>query len=113
MLKIYGASDDLVELEGCVEDEIDCYDKWVQITVGYPEAEHGRASQGVKVIMRYAPKWVNAGVWSAEIFPIDEDVEIPWPVKVELSERKYSAQVVIDCPEGTPVTWKKIQKNTT
>lgn len=108
MLKIYGASDDLVELEGCVEDEIGCYDKWVEITVGYTEAEPGRDTQGVKVIMRYAPKWADAGVWTAEVFPLDEGVEIPWPVKIELSERKYSAQVVIDCPDGTPVKWKKI-----
>lgn len=109
MLKIYGASDDLVEIEGPGGDEIDCYNSGVEITVGYPEAAPGRDAQGVKVIMRYAPKWTDAAVWTAEVFPIDEDVDIPWPVSVSLAERGYSAQVLIDCPEDTPVKWRKVR----
>lgn len=109
MLKIYGASDDLVEIEGSIEDEINCYDASVEFTVGYPEPAPGRNIQGVKIIMRYAPKWANAGVWTAEIFPIDEDIDIPWPVSITLSERGYSAQVLVDCPIDTPVKWRKIK----
>ncbi len=50
MIKIYGASDDLVEIEGAShpsEDEIDCFDQDVQIAfadgtqikVGYPKSD--------------------------------------------------------------------------
>jgi len=108
VLKIYGASDDLVEIEGHFSEEVDCYDQNVLITVGWTEASAGKDSQGVHVLMRYAPKWVNAGVWTAEVSPIDEDVEIPWPVTVKLSERGYSAEVSILCPDDVPVSFKKL-----
>lgn len=107
-LRIYGASDDLVEIEGHFAEEVDCYDRSVLITVGWPEANAGRDSQGVYVLMRYAPKWVKTGVWTAEISPLDEDVEIPWPVTVSLGGRGYTAEVVIDCPDNVPVTFKKL-----
>ena len=32
MLKIYGYSDDLIEIEGQMEDEIDCYNATLRIT---------------------------------------------------------------------------------
>lgn len=110
MLKISGASDDIVCLDGHgIDDEVDCYDRNVLITVGWPEAAEGRDSQGLYVLMRYAPSWHPEGVWTAEVAPLDEDVEIPWPVTVTLGGRGYSAEVEIDLPEGVPVTWKKIQ----
>lgn len=108
-LVIYGASDDLVEIEGHFEEEVDCYDRAVRVTVGWPEASAGEDSRGVHVLMRYAPKWVETGVWTAEISPLDEDVEIPWPVTVKLGGRGYTAEVHIDCPEDVPVTFKKLK----
>lgn len=107
-LKIYGASDDLVEIEGHFSEEIDCYEKDVLITVGWPEAAAGKNSQGVFVVMRYAPSWVKSGVWTAEISPFDEDVEIPWTITVGLGGRGYSAEVSIDCPDDVPVKFKKL-----
>lgn len=109
MLKIYGASDDLVEIEGHVEDEIDCYNTSVVVTVGWKEAAPGRDAQGLHVKMTFAPKWTETGVWTAELSPLDEDVEIPWPVYVKLGGRGYSAEVLIDCPDDVPVTWKEVQ----
>lgn len=108
-LKIYGASDDLVEIEGHFTEEVDCYDKNVLITVGWPEASAGEESRGLQILMKYAPKWTDSGVWSAELAPLDEDVKIPWPVSVKLGERGYTVEVIIDCPDDVPVTFKKIK----
>lgn len=98
MLKIYGASDDLVELEGFIRDEVDCYDKPVQIKVGTDDS-------GLIITMRYG---VLGAVWSAELSQLDEDVPIPWPVTVVTQGRReddvgYSVAVCIDCPDDTPV----------
>ena len=105
MIKIFGASDDIVTYEQDGEtDEIGCYDKGVRFVIGHPEAAPGRDAAGVIVRMRYAPDGFE-GVWTAEIGPIDEDIEIPWPVTVTLGGRGYSALVTIDCPKDTPLTW--------
>lgn len=109
MLEIYGASDDLVELEGHISDEIDCYDRNVVITVGRINVDSPQASRGVYVIMRYSPSYLNNGCWTAEIAPLEENAGIPWPIKVELEpNRRYSVLVKIDCPNDVPVSWKKI-----
>ena len=101
MIILYGASDDLVEIEGDVQEEIGCYEKAVLVTIGRPEVDLGQNAYGVQVRMSYGDE---AGVWAARIAPIDEDVPIPWPVRV--SAWGYSAHVVVECPPGTPVTWR-------
>ena len=60
MLTIYGGSDDLVELEGIVRDELDTSD--VVITVGWPDGDPSKDldPQGVRVRMQYAPDWQDA-----------------------------------------------------
>lgn len=98
MLRISGHSDDVVCLEGIVSDEIG--DRMVVI-VGNPDAQEGQDAYGIKVKMRY----VNGGVWAATVEPIGEDVKCPWDVKVEV--HKYTSIVTIDCPEGTPVKWRR------
>jgi len=131
MLKIYGSSDDLVELEGvcnmmrtcpkcgrdidepseCIvgdgTDEIDTGSRPCAIIVG--DVENG----GVVVKMRYEES-VTSGCWSAEIAQLGENVPIPWPVQVitMLSSRAdggvpYSVKVTIDAPHKTPVRWEK------
>ena len=70
MLKIYGASDDLVEIEGHVVDEIDCYDSNVILTVGWLDEKTPQASRGLYVIMRYSPSHLGNGCWSAELAPL-------------------------------------------
>ena len=100
MIAIYGASDDLVEIEaeGPYGDEIGCFDDSVTIEVG------DRQSGGLRVVMEYATARADAaGVWSAAVSPLDEDVPIPWPVRVVLAERGYSPVVEIDCPSDTKI----------
>ena len=109
MLKIYGASDDLVEIEGPGGDEVDCYDSSVLITIGWPEAQAGKDAKGLVVRMRYGSPGFG-GTWSAEVGQIDEDFPIPWPVRIEVAERPYSALVIVDCPDDTPVSWKVEEK---
>ena len=103
-LKIYGHSDDLVEIDGDVRDEVDCYDKGVNLVVGRAEAIEGKNAEGLRVGMRYG----KGGCWEARISPIDEDVPCPWPVSVTVE--RYTAVVTIDCPPGTPIAWKKVAR---
>jgi hypothetical protein len=97
MLKIYGHSDDLVEIEGVHEDEIGCYDQSVILMVGTESA-------GVIVEMNYE----NDGCWSAKLKRVGEGCPIPWNISIvpeqrlDLSEG-YSIAVKIDCPAGVPV----------
>ncbi len=100
MLEIYGSSDDLVELEGMVTDEIGCYDRWAVITVG--NSEGGLIVRGIYGI----PRQTKEAVWSFAIEPISEDVPIPWPISIELDKNGYSPRIKIDCPPLTPVTYE-------
>lgn len=89
MVKIYGVSDDLVEIEGSYykEDEIGCYDSDVRIRfvdgtvirVGYPKADaaiwwievekHGAAKQFLDVCYDE-----DAEIYS-DIFEIDAEIK--------------------------------------
>jgi hypothetical protein len=96
-LRIYGASDDLIEIEGDVREEIGSYDKDCTIQIG-------DKTGGLLVTMSYGKR--GTACWSAEISLIDEGIPIPWPVTVCLGEScEYSAQVDIYCPADTPVKW--------
>lgn len=96
-MKIYGASDDLVEIEDCnAHDEIGCYGGMVRLLVGTPTA-------GLYVVMQYAGGRVPGGVWHATIAQVDEGIAIPWPVNIDVTQRGYSVEVNIDCPKETPV----------
>jgi hypothetical protein len=101
MLTMYGGSDDLVELEGIVVDEISMFGDGVVVTVGDPE------TGGVLVKWRYAQG--PGSTWSAEINMFDEGVPVPWMVsvkhRIKREEVGYSVVVSIDCPKGTPVSW--------
>lgn len=108
MLKIYGASDDLVEIEGHVTDEIGCYDKNVLLTIGWPNEETPQMGRGLYVLMRYSPPHFNHGCWTAELSPLEEEAEIPWPVSIKLGRRGYTVEINIECPDDVPVSWKKI-----
>lgn len=99
-LEIWGASDDLVELRGGIDDEVDCWDRTVSFSVGDP------LSGGVVVEMDYGA----GGVWAATLRQFDEDVPIPWPVAISVAERGYSVLVRIECPPNTPVAWTKRDK---
>lgn len=55
MIKVYGCSDDLVEIEGDIEDEIGCYDRDVRIDF----------RDGTKILVGYGKP--GLGVWRIEV----------------------------------------------
>lgn len=95
-MRIYGASDDLIEVEG--HDRADEYNgDRLRFTIG------DRAG-GVVVLMEYANARVTEeGCWHATICQIAEDVPIPWPTHIEVASSGYSVEVAIGCPNDTPV----------
>lgn len=100
-LTIYGSSDDLVELEGEVREEINA---------DHAEIRIGTDLCGLVVTADYAPRKAGGAVWRLAVEQVDEDVPLPWPVRVE-PRHAYSPQVVIDCPPGTTVTWTPMESD--
>ncbi len=109
MIKIYGTSDDLVEIEGHpAGDEVNCYEKDVLITIG-------NAGGGLLIRMSYAPRFSGApgvaegafGCWSAEIAQVTEDTPILWPVTI--TREKYSVCVNVDAPPETPLVFAAVK----
>ena len=122
MIRIYGGSDDLCEVEGISlhanedskggsgvakagtsPDEIGCYDLDVQFVIGYPEARAGDDAHGIRVWLHYT----DLGVWAVSVMPIEEDIACRFPVSVRV--KGYSAVAEIDAPDGTPVTYVKVE----
>lgn len=107
MIRIYGASDDLIEIEGDVEEGI------CRVSGKGPSITIGGREGGVVVRMTYGHG--DSGVWAAFVRQIDENVPIPWSVTIDVAPAPhryppggcgYSTRVSIDCPPETPVTWK-------
>lgn len=108
MLRIYGCSDDLVEVES--DDSPTDVNEYsppdggaVRFTIGWSEAAIGRDAAGVEVTMSYG----SMGVWSAEVGQMDDGAKIPWPITIGQHDggrdRFYSVGVIVGCPPGTPV----------
>lgn len=96
---IYGASDDLVEIEGCEgADEFSVYDETWRGDLIAPNGE------AIRVHLIYD------GCWHVALGQVIEDVQFPdWPVRYSQQKRHdgsdgYSARVEIDAPEGTCLT---------
>jgi hypothetical protein len=99
MISIYGHSDDVVVLEGDVQDEVGP-GRMIQF---------GDGQRGVKVTFKYAAAKKSGAVWRASIEQIDEGVPM-FPVTIGEAEpaglpepKVYSVKVTVDCPPGTPV----------
>ena len=97
MISISGHSDDVVCINGDVNDEIAA---GRTITVG-------DATRGVKVIFKYAPGKNSGPVWRASVQQINEGVPM-FPVSIveaptSVGSLTYSVQVNIDCPKDTSV----------
>ncbi len=96
-VKVYGASDDLVEIEGIpVPDEIGAWDREVAVRIG--------GDNGLVVKNRHDGKigWIT----SVHMGPrVDDGDPLLWPVSVEMSPTGYSLAVIVECPDGTPVEW--------
>lgn len=91
-ITIYGASDDLVEVEGAISDEFQAYGPWAgtlrspdgdELTV---EAEFGRPG---------APADWTIGIRSTATYPA-------WPIHfAERPDREGDPALVIEVPDGT------------
>jgi hypothetical protein len=114
MIRVYGASDDLVEVEGHDKiSEIDCYGRDIILVFG--DAETG----GVALRVSYNPHFKAAqraedkdppgwACWSIEIVQLADECPIPWPISVTHETRQYSrigytVVVSIDAPSATPL----------
>lgn len=112
MLRLSGSSDDLVCLEGVLEDEIEALDRIVRLVVGGTPDEATPAA-GVVVDLEYGGAGCGA-VWSARVMQVAEGAPIPWDVRfvvaapVSTHATPYSVAVELDCPAGTVVrAWRR------
>lgn len=94
---VYGASDDLVEIEGINgADEFNCDGKWV----GVLEAPDGGTA------LLYVDYRDN-GCWTVTIGRFEEEYALPaWPVVFTANDKecKYSTYATITVPDGTTIT---------
>lgn len=93
-LRIYGASDDCVELEGAIDDEfyVDGDDRWTGLLT---------APDGMRILV-FAE--YTRGTWAVGAGSFDEDIPFPdWPVSIVPGANTYSAMLVIEVPVGTIV----------
>ena len=99
MISVYGYSDDVVCIEGDVDDEVS---PGHTITVGTNE-------RGVRITFKYSASKRSGAVWRGSVEQIDEGIPM-FPVIISEAEpsgfpdpRSYSVKLTIDCPTGTPV----------
>lgn len=93
-LRFYGASDDLVEVEGDVREEYN------------PGYETGRwegvvtdaSGHRLLVVVTYA----QSGTWAVGIAPVEEGLALPenWTYDFALLDSDYSVTLTIDGPEA-------------
>lgn len=113
MIRIYGASDDYVCIEGpsLTLGEKDWHDEvnpGRMITIGTPE-------RGMYVTFRYAVNKKSGAVWRGCVEQLEEGIPM-FPLTVVEAEpggfpdpKSYSVMFVIDCPNDTPINAGKTQ----
>lgn len=90
-LRFYGASDDLLECEGAIREEIGCFNK--------PGVYHLKSEDGELLIVGY---YLDSGLWSIGVSQVAENIPLPaWPVTYSVHECGYSPQVTILVPDDT------------
>src|SRR4051794_32016754 len=93
--RFYGASDDLVEVEGAITDEFSTpRGKWTGVLV---------APNGSRLAVH--ARYTDRGTWMLGVHQT-EDVEPlpPWVITIRTAaegECRYSVTLVVDAPEGT------------
>lgn len=89
-LTIYGASDDLIELEGAIDDEysIGSADDWEAIITA--------DDKEIRVFAAY----LSCGVWAVSAAPVEDGVPMPdWNIRLENApDNDYSSALVMDLP---------------
>jgi hypothetical protein len=103
MITIYGASDDLVEVDGCEgADEFGAYGSKANEVNWHGDlvAPGTGAAEQMRVTAIYD------GCWHFAIGQVDEDVPLPpWGTGIgQHPEVSYSALLSIDAPAGTRLT---------
>jgi hypothetical protein len=93
-IRIYGASDDLIEVEGCENaDEFNSYEKGPAVWRGDLRAPNG------EVMRAHA---VFDGCWSVALGQADEEPMPTWPISIQQHRSiTYSVMAEIDAPDGT------------
>ena len=96
MLNIYGASDDLVEVEGPMPA---CNEHGEPCTIVVGNIEKTR----LVVHVSYGNNgWQMTTHLDGKEFEDDAAV-LPWPITLGVSDRGYSPELRIDCPDDTHV----------
>jgi len=99
-VRIYGVSDDLVEIEGDIEGA-DEYPVNSDITTVFTMVAPDGGT--ALIYVDYRPN----GVWSVAISRYEEDYKIPeWNARTVSEDKdcRYSATLILDVPEGTVIT---------
>ena len=98
-LFIYGASDDLVELEGAIHEEYD---------INYDTGAGMLTLEGAGEFLQIACRYGGHGVWTFAPIPREDDVMPEWGIKISFEEpaRSYSQLLTLDVPEGTKAAFK-------
>jgi hypothetical protein len=94
-IRIYGASDDLIEVEGCEgADEFNSYQPGPVMWSGNLRAPDGEQMRAHVVF---------DGCWSIALGQVDEADPLPeWPISIrQHTNTHYSTMVEIDAPDGT------------
>ena len=99
---IYGASDDLIEIEGSTLPEPDEFSPAPKDpgVVKIEDTEGGR----LLVFVQYAANGLSP-CWMIGLSQVDEDDPLPaWPMRWSIAERGYSLSLEIDLPDGSIIT---------
>ena len=107
-LKFYGASDDLFEMDGELQEEIGCF--------RHGAAYHLKASDGEMIVYGlYAPKETKGASWVVGVSLVDEGIPLPpWPMRYETGPangypdpQPYSPMLIIETPDDVSVSEAK------
>lgn len=97
-VKFYGASDDLVEIEGIKGEDEFYFHPTCESEKGIGLSQAFLVGSGAGGLKVYA---IYDGCWHFSIGPIDEDIEMPqWPIRYSLYESGYSVLLEIDVPDN-------------
>jgi hypothetical protein len=96
-IRFYGASDDLLEIEGAITEEVSDVNGRIEVMLTGPE--YG----AMFIVAEFSP----GGVWMLGCSQADEDHPLPWPVRVvpgDTGTCHYSVVLVVDAPAGAELT---------
>lgn len=98
-LQIYGAADDLVELEGAIHDEFN---------VGYDTGAGMLTLTAAGEYLDIACRYGGQGTWTFTPIPREDDVMPEWDIRISFEEPAptYSQLLTLVVPVDTKATFK-------